>query len=487
MNDDFNRELVNLHPELDLEEDTPLFEGLSVKYQKMLQKYGAQETAKVAARDVEKYVESKAVFLRELSERRLDMDNAKHCRLALELWKERGYHIVVYDKDVYRAIEEVESEVVRYVLVEESHPPVAGTEALVSRFHERELEAPVKLDQKQRDFISAYSEFVSKAIQLDYRILKFRRDVLGDSERTISHEEASSLVRSPAVQRLPLDFFAEAGTPVVGHTAERTPVEDAPYNLYVEPPARFVDASEVRVRPMSFRWIGTNGVLEKHPVADSSVLGELQKLCKSLAKHHPITEEMAAYLVLCGGTVQIPSLSARVSDKHNAQAGAYAYDHSTITLTVPTWVRPEQVRQAYAKLRAQASAKNTYRSKSDRNIAVFRFVIERADPHLPKDLVPGARGTFNFPHWRDMVQEWNKPLPKDHRWRFDQPGYTAEKMFRNAFAKGYGAITGKKYHRQKPLTTKEEVKVETEAGKDRLIKRLRTYAEKHGNQRSEEE
>jgi len=60
-------------------------------------------------------------------------------------------------------------------------------------------------------------------------------------------------------------------------------------------------------------------------------------------------------------------------------------------------------------------------------------------------------------------------------------------MFRNAFADGYEAITGKKYQRQKPLTTKEEVKEEADAGKDRLIKTLRAYAEKHGNQWSEEE
>jgi hypothetical protein len=45
-------------------------------------------------------------------------------------------------------------------------------------------------------------------------------------------------------------------------------------------------------------------------------------------------------------------------------------------------------------------------------------------------------------------------------------------MFRNAFADGYEAITGKKYYRPKALTTKEEVIDETEAGKERLIKRL---------------
>jgi hypothetical protein len=203
-------------------------------------------------------------------------------------------------------------------------------------------------------------------------------------------------------------------------------------------------------------------------VAASSVLGELQKLCQRLAKQHPITEELAAYLVLCGGTVQLPSFYSRVNDIHNAKVGAYAYDHSTITLTVASWVSPEQVRQEYAKLRAQASAKNTYRSKSDRNIALFRFVMERAKPYPPKDLVPGTRGTFKFPRWKEMVKEWNKPLPDGHGWRFDQSGNTAEKMFRNAFADGYEAVTGQKYYRAKPLTTKDELREEAKAIYERL-------------------
>ena len=204
-------------------------------------------------------------------------------------------------------------------------------------------------------------------------------------------------------------------------------------------------------------------MLEEYSVADSSVLGELQKLCQRLAKWHPLTEELAAYLVLCGGTVQLPSLHGRVNNTHNAKVGAYGYDHSTITLTVASWVSPEQVRQEYAKLRAQASAKNTYRSKSDRNIAVFRFVMERASPFPPKDLVPGTRGTFEFVPWGKMVKEWNKPPPDGHKWRFDQPGYTAQKMFRNAFADGYEAVTGRKYYVPKPLTTREELKEEAKA------------------------
>jgi hypothetical protein len=489
MDSNFTRELLERYPALDLEEEAPLREWLQEKYRTHLRVQGAHATAEIVAqvRHVESYLAKKTAFLRELSRHGLAMDDAADHHLALKLWVEECGYSILEGQDVYNAAEQVESEILRHLKVKELRPLVAYPEALTSRFHERDLDSPVKLDQKQRDFIGAYSEFVSKAIQLDYRILKFRRDVLGDSTRTISHEEATRLIRSPAVQLLALDFFTEAETPVVGHAAQRAPIEGAPGNLFVEPPAQFVDASGISVEPRSFRWITPSGVLEKHPVAELSVLGKLRDLCKYLSKHHPITEELAAYLVLTGNTLQVAPLSGRVSNTKNAKVGAYTYDHSTITLVVPSWVRPEQVQKAYAKLRAQAWAKNTYRSRSDRNIAIFRFVVERAKPVPPKDLIPGTRGTFDFPPWSGMVEEWNKPLPKGHPWRFDQPGYTAQKMFRNAFADGYKAVTGKKYYDQKPLTTKEEIRRELEDFQERLIGTLKSHAKKHDNRQPEEE
>jgi hypothetical protein len=390
MDDAFKQELLDRDSTLDPDEAL-LWGWLYSKHRRTIEKQGAGATAEIAARhDVRKYLECKATFLRELSSQGLDVDEGADRQLARKLWWEYGYSVLTDEQDVHQAAEEAKKQVDSYVFGKAVASASVDGEVLVARFQERDVEAPVKLDDKQRAFVRAYSEFISKAIQLDYRILKFRNDVLGDPQRTLSHEEATKLIRSPAVQRLPLNFFTEMGTPVVEYTAKRMPGEGAPYNVYVEPPARFIDASEIQVRPMSFRWIGTNGVLEKHPVADFSVLGDLQELCKYLAKHHPITEEMAAYLVLCGGAVQVASLSGRLSNTLNAQVGAYAYDHSTITLTVPSWVRPKQVQQAYAKLRAQAWAKNSYRSRSDRNIAIFRFVIDRAIPLPPKDLIAGT-------------------------------------------------------------------------------------------------
>lgn len=459
----FKQGLLEQHESLDIEEDGALPAWLAEKHKSTLQRQGADETLRIATRDVQKYLSLKATFLQELRRLGLNLEKAEESSFALKLWDDCGYRVLVQNCDVYHAVEEAEQRVGDYLEGQKSAPPsMADAGTLTSRFDQQDLETTINFTEKQREFLIALSEFVSRVAQLDYRILKFRRDVLGGLENTISHEDATNLVRSPAAQYLSIDFFTESGTPVVGHTAERMPVEDAPHMLYVEPPPQFVDATEISKKPVSLRWIGTTNVLEEHSVAESSLLGELQKLCKHLARHHPITEELAAYLVLCGSTIQLPSLASRITNKHNAKVGGYGYDYSTITLTVASWTTPEQVRQAYARLRAQASAKNTYRSKSDRNVALFRFVMEKAEPISPKDLIPGTRGTFKFPPWREMVKKWNEPLPKDHRWRFNQSGYTAEKMFRSAFADGYEAVTGQKYYAAKPLATKEEMREEAD-------------------------
>lgn len=479
---DLIQELMDQNPTLSLEEEQPLREWLSQKYRKTLQAQGARATAEIAARyDVGKYLDCKAIFFRELSTHGLDLDRDADRQFALERWREYGYSILTDEQGISNAAEEAKKQIDNYLFGKASSSAPIDGEVFAARFHERNVEAPVKLDDKQREFLRAYSEFICKAIQLDYRILKFRRDVLGNSRRTISHEEATTFVRSPAIQHLPLSFFTEAETPVVGHTAKLMPVEGAPGNLFVEPPAQFVDASGIPVEPRAFRWITPAGVLEKHPVAESSALRELRDLCKYLSKHHPLAEELAAYLVLTGNTVQVAPLSVRVNDTVNAKLGPYTYDHSTITLTVPSWAKPEQVQQAYAKARARVRAKNSYRSRSDRNISIFRFVMQRVDPILPEDLVPGTRGAFDFPPWRKLKDEWNKRLLRDDKWRFDQPGRTAEKMFRSAFVEGYKTVTGRDYHPSKPLTTKESVRSELEGFEERLVKGLEAYVEEHGN------
>jgi hypothetical protein len=109
-------------------------------------------------------------------------------------------------------------------------------------------------------------------------------------------------------------------------------------------------------------------------------------------------------------------------------------------------------------------------------------VLERVDPIPPKDLVPGTQGVFNFPPWKDLKDEWNGRFPRDDRWRSGQPGNTAEKMFRDAFANGYRAVTGREYHPPKFVTTREEMHRASEALKERLANSLESQMEKYGNQ-----
>lgn len=451
MRDDFKRELLERNPTLDLEGDAPLFEGLSEKHKGTLQKQGARATAEIAGRDVENYLDSKAFFLRELSGFGLDIDTSTDRRLALDLWDERAYFIVVGFQDVYQAAGEVQREVESYLLGKESASHVADATALAARFRQRDLEAFVTFEQEQREFILAFSEFLTKALQLNGDVLEYRDDILGDPQNTISREEADELVRSPAAQLLSVDLFNEAGIPLVGHTARFVPREDTPYTLYVEPPGKILtlDSTESQ-RRFPFRWFTREGRLIRPLVDRSSILGRLGRLSETLTTFHPIAVEQAAYLTLCGGAIQPHSITGRVDDTNYAPAGVHGYNYSTITLTVASWMKPEQVRQAYSKLRRRATAGNTYRSRSDRNIAVFRFVLERATTQVPNELVIGAHGALEFPPWRQLVEEWNKQYPRDHRWRFNQPDPTAEKMFRKSFAASYQAVTGLKYYVQSP-------------------------------------
>ena len=304
------------------------------------------------------------------------------------MWHEHGFYIFDECLDVHAEAENFKLRVTDFLRGEAVAQP-APSGGLASS--PGDPDEPIRYSEKQREFLRALNQFVSKGIQLDYRISQFRRDVLGDPERTISHIEATQFVKSEAVQRLPLTFFEEEDIPLIGHVAERPPRKE---KLQIEPGLVSVDVRDIPFRPQAFRWITPNQVLRKYDVATNSVLESLDKLCKYLAEKHPITEELAAYLVLCGGLVNVPGIIGNNKTRWNQAAGSYTYDHNTITLTVQSWVTPEQVRKAYARLRQQNIIASTYRSKSNRNIAVFEFVMERALLSPPEEPVPGTPGCF---------------------------------------------------------------------------------------------
>jgi hypothetical protein len=345
---DFRRELLQQDLALDFEKDPLLSEWFSEKYAKTLRKQGAQATAKIAHQDVKQYFRLKDAFLRRLSDLGLDPDDAVDQDFALALWNhyEYGHSVLFDDLNAHDAAEKAVERVNDYLRGKVSAvPSMANATALASRFSQQDLEALVASNQKQRDFILAFSEFLSKALQLDGGVLKFRRDVLGDSQNTISHEEADELVRSSAAQLLSKDLFDEAGIPVVGHTAKFVHREDVPNLLYVEPPGKTVTfGSAEPQRKFRFRWLTAEGGLESLLVDQSSILGRLGKLSDELVKHHPITVEQAAYLTLCGGVIRPRSISGRIENTNFAPAGVYAYNYSSIALRVASWMSPEQVR-----------------------------------------------------------------------------------------------------------------------------------------------
>lgn len=386
---------------MDWEHDALLSEWLSEKYGRTLLRQGPQATAQIASKDATSYFSLKEEFLRQLSDLGLNFKNPVDEEFALKLWDHYDYgRSILFEGIAVRDAAERTAERVNDYLSGQASaaPSVTNPAELASRFGQVEIEALTGSNQKQRDFILALGEFLSKALQLDRGVVRYRRDVLGGLEKTISHEEADELVRSPAARLLSVDAFSEEAIPVVGHTARLVHIENAPDSLYVEPPGKTVAiASTDTSRQLRFQWFTREGSLGRPLVNRNSILGRLHRLSENLVKDHPLTVEQAAYLVLCGGIVQPRSIYGRIENTNYAPAGAYSYNHSTIALTVASWMSPEQVRRAYAKLRRKATAENTYRSHSDRNIAVFRFVVKRVASQIPKDSLVDALGEFRFP------------------------------------------------------------------------------------------
>jgi hypothetical protein len=120
----------------------------------------------------------------------------------------------------------------------------------------------------------------------------------------------------------------------------------AAQSLYIEPTGKTVTLGSIESQSkFPFRWFTREGRLERPLVNQSSILGRLGQLSERLTKFHSIAIEQAAYLILCGDAIQPHSISGRIENTNYAPAGVHSYNYSTITLTVASWMSPEQVRQ----------------------------------------------------------------------------------------------------------------------------------------------
>jgi hypothetical protein len=131
----------------------------------------------------------------------------------------------------------------------------------------------------------------------------------------------------------------------------------------------------------------------------------------------------------------------KVQSSFNKPQGvaAHKFNHQTIHMEMPAWMPPKLVCKAYTILQRQAHGGRVARRPIDRNVALFEFVLDKADvkivsrnEYLARLKVPGT--------WADLMREWNELYGPGHPWH-----YTEASNFGRDFGRGQQALAGTKY------------------------------------------
>jgi hypothetical protein len=160
-----------------------------------------------------------------------------------------------------------------------------------------------------------------------------------------------------------------------------------------------------------------------------------------------------------------------------AEVAAHTYNHTTIKLEVESWVPSELVRKAYSQLQRELHGDRNNRRPSNRNVEVFRFVLDQSGIDIVNTKEYLAR--LELPPWRQMLDSWNKQFSED-----DPRRYPDVRNFRRDFHRGQRVVIGTECGLPgipgQPMSAKEKRK-EAEQSKQRIITFLKAYEEKHGN------
>jgi hypothetical protein len=317
---------------------------------------------------------------------------------------------------------------------------------------------PAQLSGYERERALAFAEYLAKTAAAAPVVQNFRRRILGVEK--LGEEQAWELVSSQALGYLSPTWFLVQDMPIVGNQVRIISEKRRVWNdttmeadlvVEVELPDGRRETEEIPItaneQPDTLVLPYGKGLPRREfRVWRSSVLGILRELSKTLAELYPWREEDAAWFVLTGE----PPMTSPLAWKREWQEYT---DQYSITLTVDPWVSVETVTQLYSELRRYSLRRNT-RRLSERNLAVFRFVIaelEAPSHDENKPLFGGRRlrrggvvgqGYFESrlwelegPSWRTLLERWNQAHPQE--W-----GYEDVRLFSRDFYRVHKAIAG---------------------------------------------
>jgi hypothetical protein len=287
---------------------------------------------------------------------------------------------------------------------------------------EGDPEPPLELGNIESPRSKALEEYIAKMTSCERSVSNFRDWYLNGG--VLLPEQARALVSSPAAAYLPPYFFnpqRELHVPLVGHVAtppEMEPVEidkDGPYTpvkVFVDPPGRVLTAKVRGTKELLV--LGEDGRARKVTVSAYSVLNDLRRVSSRLLRWRPWKEEETSWFVLTGEPPAVPAASGRYRASRTP-----VITYGTITMTIQPWVSATTVRDFYQRLQSRLKEEKP-RAPSERNLAVFRFVMDQDSVDVPGgNAIERMRPpSFVRPPWRTLLERWNQMYPEGHRWHY---------------------------------------------------------------------
>ena len=280
-----------------------------------------------------------------------------------------------------------------------------------------------------------YGEYLAKVAAADYYVARFRKRVLGERTATLTPDQAHSLIRLPAAQALPTNFFRGMRIPIGDHDAAFLEHESG-----WDEEESVGEHAIIRVRwfenPEGIEWRVRSAVTEGEDLAwlefrneegkddfmavrQDSVLGELQRLASRLTERFPWPEDQATWFILTGEPPRVPPVEVRYTSRpaqvHLEPSGdPERFAYGEVTISAAPWVSEKIVAEAYYNLQSRILPGDENRPLEWRRLELLRFVLERENPI---ELTRARRRRIG----KELVEAWDKEKAHWAYGKYDQP------------------------------------------------------------------
>lgn len=267
---------------------------------------------------------------------------------------------------------------------------------------------PVVLSDHEAARARAVSVFLAAQADDDPAVQAARRVVTGTSDATLPQEQAWALLASPAVRYLPKRAFLQHDIPLVGHRAEvlGDTANDhvARSNQGVSLCITWPQGQRVEVvRPPDVSRSGWDNWLTSVEVPDpaggssrviarrGSVLDQLGRWSRELARRYPWRPEQSLWFLLTGEPPEVMPLVVTVTPYHDQTP-------PRIRIEADPWVSSETILRTYREVQHRLLGGRS-RPTGDRLVTLLAFV---ATHRLRQE-----RAT-----WRALLPVWNADHPE---------------------------------------------------------------------------